>query len=175
MPQWSLVPGVEDTLEKKIGFAASGLEDMHGWQLLVGKGPALAPSTDSELGFMVTWYGALGFLAFLAFYCWLSLLILRRVKDPYLRLAFLGTLMAYLVGSVSNSYFLCSRVFPVFIALLTVACSRHDKATTLGYQVSPVVGSAGNSIESVDAGSGTQNHHNRHTRSTIEKWIPHRK
>jgi len=101
----------------------SALSRYSPWHLLAGAGPALSGQMDSELGYILVWYGLLGVLALIGLYLSLGRLIRHRAKDPYAGAALLATIAASAVGSLAASYFLNNRIFPLYIALLSVACA----------------------------------------------------
>jgi len=113
----------EESLPIKLGLTFLAVREL-GPLIVVGAGPAGAMMVDTELGYLVTWYGLMGLMLYFVFYHSLYRLISGRIQNVYLRSAFRGILAAYLVGAVGNSFLLNNRVFPVFIALLTVACAE---------------------------------------------------
>lgn len=105
-----------------------GASEQLGLQIIVGAGPSNAPVVDNEFGYIITWYGIVGLVVYYIFYGTLYCFAVRRIKNIYVRAAFVGTIAAYIIGAVGNSFFLCNRVFPVFIALLTLACTETISA-----------------------------------------------
>lgn len=119
----------EGSLGKKIGNTLEAIDQL-GIQVIVGAGPTNTEiMADNEIGYIIIWYGVIGLLIFVMFYKSLYRLIKARIKDVYIQAAFIGTLWAYLLGAIGASCFINNRVFPVFIALLSIACSSE-----LGYR-----------------------------------------
>lgn len=118
-----LVGGARGSLIQKADLTLAEVKDL-GPLILVGAGPAGAGMVDNEFGYVITWYGLIGVSIYLLFYHSLFRLIVRRIQSIYLRAAFKGILAAYLVGSIGSSFVLNNRVFPMFLALLTLACAE---------------------------------------------------
>ena len=113
----------EGSLAIKVGLTFLAVREL-GPLIVVGAGPAGARFVDNELGYLITWYGLMGLMLYFVFYHSLYRLISGRIQNVYLRSAFRGILVAYMLGAVGNSFLFNNRVFPVFIALLTVACAE---------------------------------------------------
>lgn len=112
----------EGSLGIKIGNTMEVIEQL-GIQIVVGAGPANSIMVDNEIGYILVWYGIIGMFIFFMFYKSLYRQIKTRIQDVYIQATFLGTLGAYLLGAIGASCFLNNRVFPFFIALLSVACA----------------------------------------------------
>lgn len=120
---------VGDSLQIKAHLVLKGIDDLQGREVLFGKGPAMAPPTDSELGYIVTWYGFLGLLVYIAYYCGLLAICLKYIRDPSIRIAVMATLTAYAMGALTNSFLLSNMAYPTFLALFTVATKLpHSEA-----------------------------------------------
>ena len=123
---------LNSSLGTKVHLTAAAIEQL-GPQILLGAGPSNGLFVDNELGYIISWYGIVGLGVYYMFYTSLYYLTIRKIRSIYVRAAFIGTIAAYIVGAVANSFLLCNRVFPVFIALLALACtetassSRHSK------------------------------------------------
>jgi hypothetical protein len=113
----------EGSLDKKITNTQIGVKEL-GSKIIIGAGPANAIMTDNEIGYILTWYGLIGLFIYYLFYWSLFRLIIREIRDVYIRSAFIGVLVSYMVGAVGSSFLINNRVFPVFIALLTIALSQ---------------------------------------------------
>jgi hypothetical protein len=114
--------GASGSLSEKIVLNRTQIQAL-GPMIIVGAGPGGGRQVDNELGYVVVWYGLIGFLAYLLFYRSLYHMISRRIANVYVRAAFTGILAAYLFGAIGGSFMLNNRVFPVFLALLTLACA----------------------------------------------------
>ena len=115
----------EGSLGIKIANTMAALDQL-GVRVVVGAGPAnTLIMADTEIGYITIWYGVIGLCMLLVFYKSLCCLMWVRIKDVYTRAAFLGTVAAFLPGAVGASCFVNNRVFPVFIALLSAACSAE--------------------------------------------------
>ena len=126
--------GFTESLNIKLGLTLSAIQKL-GLLIIVGAGPTGAGrSVDSEIGNIITWYGLIGLLLYFLFYRSLYHLILRRIQNVYLRAAFVGILAAYLLGAVGASFLLNNRVFPVFLAMLTIACAETTQRLLLPAQ-----------------------------------------
>ena len=118
-----IVRNVNSSLGKKIHLTSVATEKL-GLKIIVGSGPSNGLFVDNELGYIITWYGVAGLAVYYMFYWTLYLFAVRRIKNIYVRAAFIGTIASYIIGAFSNSFLLCNRVFPVFIALLALACNE---------------------------------------------------
>ena len=115
------------SLGTKVHLTSVATEQL-GLQIIVGAGPSNGIFVDNEFGYIITWYGIAGLVVYYMFYGALYCFAIRRIANIYVRAAFVGTIAAYIIGAVANSFLLCNRVFPVFIALLTLACTETISA-----------------------------------------------
>ncbi len=95
--------------------------DLNNWQLIVGKGPALSNMLDSELGYIISWYGLAGLVGYYLFFYLIYREVKYRIKNCYVKSAFVGIIIAYLLLGIPSSGLLNIRVFPMFLALLSLA------------------------------------------------------
>lgn len=109
------------SMSSKIEWTINDIADLEIWQLLIGRGPAQSGMVDNEIGYMIIWYGFMGFIAYLSFFFILYKVVINRIADVDVRAAFVGMLAAYALLAVSSSVFLNIKIFPVFMALLAVA------------------------------------------------------
>ncbi|OGU62713.1 MAG: hypothetical protein A2V66_12360 [Ignavibacteria bacterium RBG_13_36_8] len=114
---------MQESFNKKVDWTLDAINSL-GYLIVIGTGPAGAAFVDNEFGLILLWYGLIGYLMYLIFYYSLYAHVSRRIKNIYQRAAFRGILIAYLIGSVGASFFFNNRVFPVFIALLSLACAK---------------------------------------------------
>lgn len=122
-----IVRNFTSSLGKKVHLTSAATEQL-GLQIIVGAGASNGVFVDNEFGYIITWYGIAGLVVYYMFYGALYCFAIRRIKNIYVRAAFVGTIAAYVIGAIANSFLLCNRVFPVFIALLTLACAETISA-----------------------------------------------
>lgn len=113
----------QESFNKKVVWTLDAINSLD-HLIVIGTGPAGSAFVDNEFGLVLIWYGLIGYLMYIVFYRSLYAHASRRINNIYQRAAFRGILIAYLIGSVGASFFLCNRVFPVFIALLSLACAK---------------------------------------------------
>jgi hypothetical protein len=114
---------MQESFNKKVDWTLDAINSL-GYLIVTGTGPAGSAFVDNELGLILLWYGLIGYLMYIIFYCSLYAHVSRRINNIYQRAAFRGILITYLIGSVGASFFLNNRVFPIFIALLSLACAK---------------------------------------------------
>lgn len=115
-----------ESLGRKHELILEETADFSYTQLFFGKGPGLAPRVDSEIGHLLTWYGFLGLIGYFIFYLGVFQAARSGIEDDYIRSAFLGIIVAFVIGAVPASFFLNIRVFPIFLAMLSVAMRQRD-------------------------------------------------
>jgi hypothetical protein len=124
----------EGSLSEKVELTLPVLQSLTGPHVLFGLGPANATVLDNEIGYVLAWYGAIGFLIYAGLYAALYATARARAHNIYIAASIGGTLTGYFIGAVSNGYLFNVRIFPLFVAMLTVACAApvQDAVRSVG-------------------------------------------
>jgi len=118
-----------DSMGTKKELTMDEVGGLKSWQVFVGKGPASSKHLDSELGHLLVWYGILGLVGYYLFYFLLYKEILNNISDGYIGSGMIGVLVAYLIVGIASSAFLNIRIFPVFLAVMSIAVTSQRYKT----------------------------------------------